>query len=1173
MAEQLTEFMREEVSAAWSDEAFCDGVAQAESKSLLKELSAAEDLQGRTWTFGEPLLHRSATVLSYLASTLLIEEGGGQGVPQGQALRLARLWESLARLGEKTPRGSALLNAACAYELAGYQANAACLSRRFDEDPAAAGRPFWRMASMFLQRRFVRLGAECATLAAETGRGGDKGPSYAPGLAAAASSLSSLGGFFLTGDEAGVAAAVEGLGRAEELFAASGFDDESALTHVLRALAVPMASRSTWSALGDIAGGHFAWRRYLMLLARGLGPRAGGDRSVSEMWPSQRDAVERGLLKSSASKIIRMPTSSGKTRIAEMCILRALTSPGAQARCVYIVPHEALVEEAAEALSRVFPDLGFTVSGLDGAYDDDPAGGGGADILVMTPEKLDHMLRARAGLENAALFVLDGGHVIGDEGRGLKAELLLARLRRRFAGARFIVLSATISDGAMRDLAAWLCGGGEGGGGGGGSPVIATAWRPTLQRHAMFEWSGGGAQCMLAYEGGGDGPPGGVRIRNVIRREAYEHASPRTGRIARPTFPSPEKSETAAELALKYAPLGPVLVYAATKRSATAVARKLLRRLGLAAAAGKSVPEGLRRRTGEEPGRALRVAADWLGADHDATRLLERGIALYHGDLPRMLRRAMEEDSRRGSHAIIVAAGALAQGAGMPVRTVVVHSCRRYSGAARASERIPAAEYWGLVGGRAGRAGLETEGTVIHIVNTATDREDCDYYRRERKSTGGVDSRLHRMLGDLVGERISPEEVDGAIDSEVLGMLAEEGLGGSCEDMVGEVVLGTLAAERADGGMDAMCERFREVARSASELGGERVRIYGSTGLGRRGCEALRSYARENGDEARRILTAGSDGDAEGLALMVLDAIEAVPEMSGRFPFGGDREALVRAWIGGKGASEAFEESGGIGDRDGAARFIEESLGRYAPWGIAAFTRIAAGELGLDPSGLPPRIRHLAGMVRYGVPSPEASWAMRLGVATKRAAVAMAADYGGEADFGAFAGWLGRLGREEAAERYGADSNAAGAAEAASRIKANPLLREGRSLDEVLGAGAAVERAGGGSGAVAAARASAGDPLELERDRGAAHDRNAIAVHAAGSVIGRVERDVAQYLAPEMDCGARIGASVGSVSRGQGGGVSIRMRLWRLGAGGGAPRPDAPAAASAAAAATAGAAA
>lgn len=1149
----LTGFMRETLSAAWSDEAFRDGVSQVATKSLLKDLSAAEDMQRRTWTFDEPTIHRGAAVLSYLAGTLSIEAGQapGEDALPGQALRLARLWESLARLGEKTPRGHALLNAACAYELAGHPENAACLAERLEAEPAAEVPCLSGIARTFLQRRFVRLGRECDLLARGSGRKGDGNEPRALGTAAAASSLSALGRFFLTGERAKADAAAAGLARAEELFAAYGLDRESTLVRGLRSIALPMASRSTWSILGSLAEKHFAWRRYLMLLARGLDAGPGRGRSVSEMWPSQRMAVEKGLLESDASTIIRMPAGSGRTMIAEMCILRALVSSEPGTKCVYIAPYRDLVAEVADALSRVFPDMGFTVSGLDGAYDDDlsEAPGPGADILVATPEKLDLVLRAHAGrLGSAKLFVLDEGHVAGDAAMGLKTELLMARLRRRFARARFIFLSAVASDDAMRDLAAWLCGGG--GADGGAGATIAADWRPTVQRHAMFEWSGGGgAQCMLTYEGDQGGAAPGLRVRNVIRRETYEHRSPRTGRIVRPAFPSNEKAETAAELALKCSSLGPVLVYAVTKRSAMAVAKGLLRRIEMAAAAeGRDVPDAFRPRAGSESGRSLGAARDWLGPGHDVARLLERGIAVHHAGLPGMLRRSIEEDLRNRALAVIVATNTLSQGISVPIRTVVVHSCRRYDEATHRSERMPAAEYWSM-GGRAGRAGHETEGTVIHIANTPQDRSDYDYYRKERNGLDGVGSGLCAMLDDLVEGRITPEEVDRAIDPEVLGMLAEDGAGGSCEEMVGEIVSGTLAAAKADGapGMDMMRERFQAVARSTMDLGAERVRLYGGTGLGRQGCEAVRSYVRDNLEDVRRVLTSGSGDDAAAsVVLMVLDAIEGVPEMSGRSSLGGDRASLVRAWIGGKDACEAFEEAE-IGDRE-ATRFIEESLGHYAPWGITAFTRIAAAELNLDTSALPLRVRCLPGMVRYGVPRPEAVWAMRLGVATKRAAMKMAADCGGCGTFEEFAGWLGRIGYEEAAERYGPDANAADAAVAALGIRANPLVREGRSLDEVIGGSVDVVRTGRGAGTVAVACASKGDELAIERDY-EAYDRNAIAVRAGGSKIGYVEHDVAQYLAPEIDCGTRIGASVDSVGKGQDGEVSIKMRLRRIDGG------------------------
>lgn len=770
------------MSETWADRPFGESISQIVTASVLKELHAERPATG-SWMSAEPYVYIRAASLSYLTSAL--SEDVDSAEPQAldyvgsYALRLARLWEGLARLDEKTPRGHALLSAACAYELAGYQANAACLSRRFESELQEGADPDLRQAvSMFLQRRFVDLRRTCARLTAEPDYDKVDNMAHALGQAAAASALSSLGTFFLSGTTAANAADMAGAARktladAGHLLSSSGFYQESTLLHGVRALVEPMMSRSMWRILGDRARGDFAWGRYLMLLARGLGDNLPASRSVSEVWPSQREAVGKGLLDSSTSKVVSMPTRSGKTRIAEMSMLHALTST-AGSKCVYVAPYRALVSEVVETLAKVFPDLGYSVSGMDGSYDDDPSEGdlaAGADILVMTPEKLDLMARVHAGrLDGVGLFILDEGHVIGDSRRGLKVELLMSRLRRRFESARMIVLSAMISDKTMRDLAAWLCGKGDN--------AIRTEWRPTLQRHAKFEWSGDGGACMLTYESGSDGdrllPE--IRVRDVIRRICYEYVGAR-GRRFRPSFPSENKGETAAELAIKYSSLGPVLVYATTRPYVMSVAKKMLRRIELTEKSHGDMPEHFRYRQLDEPARSVRTAREWLGSGHDVTRLLERGIAVHHGGIPDGLRHSIESDLRDGKYSAIVATNTLSQGVNIPIRTVIVHSCRRYDDRSQAYERISPGEYWNL-GGGAGRAGRETEGTVVHLVKTPLDGADYDYYRRSRGEMSDMNSRLYALLKDLAGKRISGEDLDRVLDPEVLGMLAEEGIGG-----------------------------------------------------------------------------------------------------------------------------------------------------------------------------------------------------------------------------------------------------------------------------------------------------------------------------------------------------------------------------------------------------------
>ena len=1160
-----SEMMREELRRAMAEPSFLEDARRLDAKSLLREISASGCSTVDGGALSEPLVARRAAALSFAASTLSaegIEDAGPPGTLRRHAARLARIWEGLAKLGEGAPRGYALLNASCAYELAGYQANAACLARSFESERNGGGSELQHIAAMFLARRFVGLRQECAGLVGEPDCGSADSMPYRLGLAAAARSLSDIARFFLSGSRDGIDGAADLLRSAEGLFSSRGFYEESALLYGLRCLIGPMAARSAWHAL-ECKRGRPLWERYMMLLARRRGEGALGGRPASEAWPSQRMAVEGGIIDSDGSRIVRIPAGSGKAGVAEMAILHALDRGAQGAKCVYVAPCSSLVSEVAGGLLDIFPDLGFGVSAIDGAYDDDPAEvdlASCADILVMTPEKLDLALRTRGGLlGNAALFVIDEGHAIGDGQRGLKTEMLLARLQRRFAASRFIVMSAVLSDESMREFAGWLC---RGRGEDEGSGIIETGWRPTARRLARFEWPPmAGGECTLVYEGNGEDRAAQVRAEGVIRSEAYEHADPETGRISRPPFPSTEKGETAAELAFKYSALGPVQVYAAQPAWAVSVALKLEGRINLAARAGRDVPG--RFRTGAStPSR--RAAEEWLGGGHDLTRLLGMGIAVHHGGMPGRLRDAIESDVRDGRYPVVVSAGAPSRGAGMPVRTLIVHSCRRCGRTPGGQGRIPAHEYWGMAG-RAGRAGRETEGAVIHIVGSDTDRRDYEYYRSHSGQLGRVRSHAFWLLDELAEGRISEGDMEAEMAPEALGILAGDGIKGGCGAVDGIVPL-TLAAAQApegDGRIAALRERLLGAAKGAAEAGEATLTAYAGTGLSSESCRRISSYVGENRDRIAGLLSSGSDEGAVDLALIALDLADQMPEMPHRHSYGGDARRLVEMWLGGAPAADMLDGAA-HGGRDGAAQIVDGITGHDLPWAVSALVRIAALETGADAASLPPRVRHLPGMIRYGVASPEASWAMRLGVTSRKAAMALSAacpEGLGPADF---ASWLSGIDAAALSRRYGAEEgDAARIAAAVSGILPNRLVREGRSLDSVLESRPAVACTGSANAPAVGARIPPGEPLLLKRDYDALHDRNSIAVHARGTLLGYMDRGTAGYLAPLIDCGTEIEAEAAAVDDGDGDDarhgqghngivrIGIRMRLAA------AERPDA----------------
>ena len=190
---------------------------------------------------------------------------------------------------------------------------------------------------------------------------------------------------------------------------------------------------------------------------------------IFEMLPPQRRALrEEGLLGSGhRSVVVSLPTSSGKTLIAQFRILQALNQFDHERGWVaYLAPTRALVNQLTLRLRRDFTGLGIIVEKVSPALEVD---GLEADmlvednevrqfrILVTTPEKLDLMLRG--GWEEKigrplTLIVVDEAHGLASVARGLKLELLLATINRECRYAQFLLLTPFVPNAA--EIARWL---------------------------------------------------------------------------------------------------------------------------------------------------------------------------------------------------------------------------------------------------------------------------------------------------------------------------------------------------------------------------------------------------------------------------------------------------------------------------------------------------------------------------------------------------------------------------------------------------------------------------------------------------------------------------------------------------------------------------------------------
>lgn len=520
---------------------FRNELAQIGARAALKELDSDSSIR---WRYRSERVVRNLTAAGQIVFGKAYSDEGGFA-DQRSALTLAQAWEHLATLEERVDSAAALLNSALFYELAGYQANSTCLARvavdreRWTSAPSLDG-----LISAFLQRLFLRvttLRAPLTELPPVALLATDDEIERRASHAVTAIALAEASAYFLTGDDSHVDAALEHLALAREGLAQVGdavaYNAVVGVEHVFPL----MVDRSTWTHLGAVSDSP-RWSRYLKVLARGLGADVLDARSVSELWPSQRAAVDGGLLTDARSLAVRLPTSAGKTRVAELAIVHTLvTQPGS--KCVYIAPYRALANEIEESFANLFHDLGYAASTVPGGYDQDEMGEELAatdDVLVLTPEKLDLLFRLRADLlDQVALIVIDEGHIVSDRQRGPKFELLVSRLRRRIPEARFLMMSAVVPDATLLDFAHWL-GGDEG-------RSVSSDWRPSLLKFGRLDWDGSKGTLRFVDD---DVKDGGLEfIPNLIAQREYAHVAAETGRMRRPKFPRSEsKGDVAAEV-------------------------------------------------------------------------------------------------------------------------------------------------------------------------------------------------------------------------------------------------------------------------------------------------------------------------------------------------------------------------------------------------------------------------------------------------------------------------------------------------------------------------------------------------------------------------------------------------------------------------------------------------
>lgn len=436
-----------------------------------------------------------------------------------------------------------------------------------------------------------------------------------------------------------------------------------------------------------------------------------------ELWPSQKLLGQAGLF-SGRSGVVQMPTSAGKTRSVEVILRSAFLSQRTRV-AVVVAPFRALCHEIATSLRYAFKGEDVKVNELSDALQLDFADqlaellGEAAPttryILALTPEKLLYVLRQTPSLVGyIGVVVYDEGHQFDTGPRGITYELLLTEIKGLLQStAQTVLISAVIKN--AEAVGKWLIGADP-------NVVNGTGLLSTSRSVAFATWLERLGQLYF-FESDKFTRPDYFVPRVIEAQKLEKRPGERKPRVF------PQSGDTAWKdvslyLGIRLAPNGAVAIFCGRKDTASGLAERAVeiydRGFGLPAPAAAS--------DADEISRLVHLAQGHFGEESTIARAAALGIFVHHGTTPQGLRLSIEYAMQHELIKLVVCTSTLAQGVNLPIRYLIV------SGINQGADRIKTRDFQNLIG-RAGRAGMHTEGLILFADPRVIDRRRKESWR------------------------------------------------------------------------------------------------------------------------------------------------------------------------------------------------------------------------------------------------------------------------------------------------------------------------------------------------------------------------------------------------------------------------------------------------------------
>ncbi|XP_070706677.1 helicase POLQ-like isoform X2 [Pempheris klunzingeri] len=393
-------------------------------------------------------------------------------------------------------------------------------------------------------------------------------------------------------------------------------------------------------------------------------------RGIKSLYDWQQTCLNLDCVQQRKNLIYSLPTSGGKTLVAEILILRELLCR--RKDCLFILPYISLVQEKVRGLASFGLELDFMVEEYAGSKGKFPPvkRRNKQSLYIATIEKAHSLVNSlieTSRVENLGLVVVDELHMLGDGSRGAVIEMTLAKVLYTSKTTQIIGMSATL--GNIRDLQTFLR-----------AENYTNDFRPVELKEF-------------------------VKLKdNIYEVDPKEEECFRFSRHLNVKYSSAMQKldqDHIIALVTEVIPAHSCLVFCPTKKNCENVAGMICKYL---------TEEFLRHREAEKAVLLRELRGSGSGSLCPVLRrTVPYGLAYHHSGLTSEERKLLEEAYSSGVLCLLTCTSTLAAGVNLPARRVILRSPYVATDFLRRSQ-------YKQMAGRAGRAGIDSVGESILIL-------------------------------------------------------------------------------------------------------------------------------------------------------------------------------------------------------------------------------------------------------------------------------------------------------------------------------------------------------------------------------------------------------------------------------------------------------------------------